>query len=132
MLLQSLLTSFRKIPRTNCHRTCDINTLSEKKITYQVDEETCDGEDISHYTRQTPSIHLPVISSTFSQLNEIGDGKGTVIFHMFTKIGDKNCKVNVDRESCINALFYKLIENDGLKTLPIPTRLSYNGSNLQP
>jgi len=54
-------------------------------------------------------MHLLVVNSAFSQLGETND-----IFHTFTKIGDKNCKVNVD---CASMRYSPLIEKDGLKTL---------------
>ena len=97
-----------------------------EEVIYQGDEEACDNsdddherEDISHNcTKQTTSIHLLVISTAFSQLEEKNDGKGTSIFHTFTKIWNQDCKVIVARESCINAVFSELIEKDGLKMLP--------------
>ena len=42
------------------------------------------------------------------------------MFHTFTRIGGKSCKVIVDSESCINALSSTLIAKFGLKVLPHP------------
>ena len=33
----------------------------------------------------------------------------------FSQLGDKNCRVIVDNESCTNAVFFEVFENDGLK-----------------
>ena len=77
-----------------------------------------EGEDIAFSCiRQTHSIHLPVISSAFSQQGEMNDGKETTIFHAFTKIRDKNRKESMDHGSCINPIYAKLIEKDGLNAL---------------
>jgi len=51
---------------------------------------------------QTHLTHLPIVSTTFSQLRV------------------KNCKVIVDNGSCTNAIFFKVFKNDGLKSLPHP------------
>ena len=88
-------------------------------VIYQVDKEACEVEDIEHScARYTPAIHLPNVSIAFSQLGEKNNEKGIVIVHTLTKLRDKNCKVNMNRSSCINAVFSELIEKDGLKTLP--------------
>jgi len=39
---------------------------------------------------------------------------------MFTKIGDKNCKVIVDSENYINAILSKSFKNPGLKVVLCP------------
>ena len=49
---------------------------------------------------QTRLTHLPIVSTPFSQL------------------GDKNCRVIVDNNSCTNVVFFEVFENDGLKSLP--------------
>ena len=54
----------------------------------------------------------------FSQDND--DWRRTVIFHTFIKIGDKNCKVIVDSESCVNTVSFKMIEKVGWKAEPRP------------
>ena len=49
---------------------------------------------------------------------------------MFTKIADKNFKVIVDSESCINALSSKVTERLELKAAPDPHpyKVSWNNS----
>ena len=82
-----------------------------------VDEEVCEGEDITHNCiKHTPLIHLPIVSTVFSQLGEKNYEKESAIFYTITEIRDKNYKVNLDNGSCINAAFSKLIE----KILPHP------------
>jgi len=77
------------------------------------------GKDIAHTCiRQTLLIHLLVVSSTFSQSKEKDDGKGIATFHTFTKIGDKNYKVIVDCESCVNTVSSEVFGTDGLKSIP--------------
>jgi len=50
----------------------------------------CEVEDIEHScTRYTLVIHLPDVSTAFSQLGEKKDEKGTVIVHTLTKIRDE-------------------------------------------
>ena len=49
---------------------------------------------------QTHLTHLPIVNTAFSQIR------------------DKNCKVIVDNESCNNAVFFEIFENDGLKLFP--------------
>jgi len=43
--------------------------------------------------------------------------KEITIFHAFTKIRDKNRKESMDHGSCINPIYAKLIEKDGLNAL---------------
>jgi len=84
----------------------------------QVDEEAYEGEDISHNCiRQTPSIHLPVVCDVFSQLKEKKDWRRNTIFHAFTKKGNQNCNMIVDRESCVNAVSSEMFRTDGLKSV---------------
>jgi len=101
---------FSENPSDKLPLMCDTQHTIEsnlEEVIYQVDKKACDnsddehkGKDISHNCiRQIPSIHLPVITTAFSQLEEKNDGKGIVIFHAFTKIENQNCKVIVDRES---------------------------------
>ena len=52
--------------------------------------------------------------------------------YMFTKIGNKNCKVIVDNESCINAVSSKLTEKVGLEDAPHlhPYKVSWINSTI--
>ena len=52
-----------------------------------------------------------------------------MIFHSFTKIGNQNCKVIVDCESCINIVFSELFGADGLKSVPLTHPFKVHGSN---
>ena len=71
----------------------------------QINKEAYEGEDIAHNCiRQTPSIHLPAVSTVFSQVGEKNTEKQIAILHTLTKIGNKNCKLNVDCGSCINGI----------------------------
>ena len=48
---------------------------------------------------QAPSGHLSVIRCVLSQPTEEDDWRKSATFHIFTKIGDKNCKVIVNSGS---------------------------------
>ena len=113
---------FLKNPLDKLSSKCDIQHAIEsdsEEVIYQVDTEACGGEDIAHTCiRQTLLIHLLVVSSTFSQSKEKDDGKGIATFHTFTKIGDKNYKVIVDCESCVNTVSSEVFGTDGLKSIP--------------
>ena len=80
-----------------------------------------EGEDVVvSCIRQVSSTHFSVIRYAFSQLEQNDDQRRTAIFQMFTKIRDKNCKVIVDGEKCINAVSSKVIDNVELKVVPYP------------
>ena len=92
------------------------NQVDEVADDFKDDHE---GEDVVfNCIRQTPSSNGLVVKSAFQQSEEKDDGKETVIFHTFTQIRDKNCKVIVDGGSCINAVSFKMIEKVGLKIVP--------------
>jgi len=76
---------------------------------------------------QTPSTHLPVVRCVSPQLVEKNDWRKSVTFHTFTKIVAKNCKLIVDRESCINAISLNLHENLSLEVVPHPTHSRCHG-----
>ena len=65
---------------------------------------------------KAPLTHLSVVKSAFSRPEEKDDWKRTAIFHMFTKIGGKNCIM--DNVSSIDAVSFKMITKDGLKAIP--------------
>ncbi|KAI0519616.1 hypothetical protein KFK09_007067 [Dendrobium nobile] len=44
----------------------------------------------------------------------------TSIFHTYTKIKDKNCKVIVDSGSCINVFSSSMVSQFGLSAVPHP------------
>ena len=73
------------------------------------------------------STHLSVAKCVPSQPAEKDDWRRTITFHMFTKIGDKSCKVIMNSESCINAISSRLCENLGLEIIPYPTHLTCHG-----
>ena len=76
----------------------------------------------------TPSNNISAVLCAFSQ--EKDDWRRSAIFHTFIKIGDKNWKVIIDSESCVNAISLKMIENIGweAKTHPHPYKVLWINS----
>ena len=66
------------------------------------------------------STILSVMKCTLTQLKVSDDWRRTNIFHTFTKIGERNCKVIVDGKCCINAVSLVIIRKVGLKAEPYP------------
>ncbi|XP_028550795.1 uncharacterized protein LOC110108656 [Dendrobium catenatum] len=85
----------------------------ETDLVHHVDEE----ED--SFTEDEP-VTLQVVRCALSQPKPSDDWRRTAIFHTFTKIGDKNCKVIVDSESCINAVSLAMISKLNIKATPHP------------
>ena len=94
-----------------------------------MDEELDDDFDDDH---EVKTLYTAALVVPLHKPKKKNDRKGTAIFHTFNKLGDKNCKVIVNSESCINAVSSEVIENDELKVLPHPTRIRYHGSIPQP
>ncbi|XP_020257552.1 uncharacterized protein LOC109834065 [Asparagus officinalis] len=81
------------------------------EFVYHVEEEDFDSSeefdenDISlSCIRSTPSSQLAVARCALSQPKDKDDWRRTNMFHTFTKIGVKSCKIIVDSGSCINAI----------------------------
>jgi len=55
-----------------------------------------------------------------SQTTKKDDWRRAATFHMFTKIGDKNYKVIVNSESCINAISSNVTKKFGLEVVSHP------------
>ena len=60
---------------------------------------------------------MSVVKYVSSPPAEKIDWRRTATFYIFTKIGDKSCKVILDSESCINAISSRLCENLGLEII---------------
>ena len=87
----------------------------------EIDEEPTSDAGLN-CINQTPSTHLFVVKCVSSTPAEKYDWRKSVIFHTFTKIRDKSCKVIVDIGSCINAIPSKSLKYLGLEVVPHPTR----------
>ena len=118
------MISSQKIPYTNYHRyvTTHAIELDSNRFIFQlgevdsdIDKEITDDNISLNFIRPTPSTHLSVVRCVPSQLAEKDGLKRSAIFHKFTKNGDKNCKMVVNSEICINAISSKVTENLGLK-----------------
>ncbi|XP_020250396.1 uncharacterized protein LOC109827789, partial [Asparagus officinalis] len=99
--------------------------LDSDEFIHQVDDDTDDFEDEADDTvlgclRQIETPTVSVVRCATSQSKVVDDWRRTSIFHTFTKIGDKNCKVIVDSGSCINAVSSAVIAKLGLKVVPHP------------
>jgi len=93
----------------------------------ETDEEpTSDDVDLNGIN-QTHSTHLSVVRCVLSQPTEKDDWRKGATFHAFIKIGDKNFKVIVDSENCINAISSRLYEHLGLEVVlhPYPFKVSW-------
>ena len=64
-----------------------------------VDEEITDDDIGFHCIRPTSSNYLLVVRCALSQPKEKNDWRWTTMFHTFTMIGGKSCKVIVDSRS---------------------------------
>jgi len=96
-----------------------------KKEDSDVDEKITSGDVGINCVRPASSTYMFVVRCVSSQPTQ-KDWRRTAIFHTFIKIGDKNCKVIVNRESCINAVSSKMIEKLRLH-VPHPTRTRCHG-----
>ncbi|XP_020258176.1 uncharacterized protein LOC109834550 [Asparagus officinalis] len=97
------------------------------EFVYHVEEEDFDSSeefdenDISiGCIRSTPSSQLAVVRCALTQPKDQDDWRRTNMFHTFTKIGGKSCKVIVDSGSCINAISSTELAKFGLKAVPHP------------
>ncbi|KAL0905783.1 hypothetical protein M5K25_024221 [Dendrobium thyrsiflorum] len=77
-------------------------------------------EDEEDFFCEENTVDLQVVRCALSQPKPSDDWRRTSIFHTFTKIGDKNCKVIVDSGSCINAVSSAMVATLHLKTTPHP------------
>ena len=118
------MISSQKIPYTNYHRyvTTHAIELDSNRFIFQsgevdsdIDKEITDDNIGLNFIRQTLSTHLSVVRCVPSQPAEKDGLKRSVTFHKFTKNGDKNCKMVVNSEICINAISSKVTENLRLK-----------------
>ena len=64
--------------------------------------------------------HLQITSVARCVFSKEKDNWRRTIFHTFIKIGDKNWKVIVDSENCVNAVSPKMIDKVGWKAEPHP------------
>ena len=93
-----------------------------------------DEEDFDENTEETmlnclrlrEYTRLSVVRCTLAQPKVSDDWRRTNIFHTFTKIGERSCKVIVDSGSYINVVYSVIINKVGLKAEPHPH--SYNVS----
>ena len=87
-----------------------------------------DEEDFDENTEETTLNclrlreypRLSVVRCTLAQPKVSDDWRRTNIFHTFTKIRERNCKVIVDSGSCINAVSFMILRKVGLKAEPHP------------
>jgi len=70
--------------------------------------------------RLRESIRLSIVRCSLAQPKVSDDWRHTNIFHTFTKIGERSCKVIVDSESCINIVSSLIINKVGLEAEPHP------------
>ncbi|XP_028551249.1 uncharacterized protein LOC114579787 [Dendrobium catenatum] len=121
--------------RTKCYRCHGYGHIaSQCSSPYKVtiieevddDEEEPDTDLIHHvdeeeefFTEDEP-VTLQVVRCALSQPKPSDDRRRTSIFHTFTRIGDKNCKVIIDSGSCINAVSSAMISKLNIKSTPHP------------
>ncbi|XP_072987259.1 uncharacterized protein [Typha latifolia] len=102
---------------------------------HHVDGEEGDFEDEEEENtlgclRHIASTRLHVVRCALSQPKVNDDWRSNSIFHTFTKIGGKNCKVIVDSGSCINAVSSTIISKLNLRAVshPNPYKVSWINS----
>ncbi|XP_072962671.1 uncharacterized protein [Typha angustifolia] len=92
---------------------------------HHVDGEEGDFEDEEEENtlgclRHIDSTRLHVVRCAFSQPKVNDDWRRSSIFHTFTKIGGKNCKVIMDSGSCINVVSSTIISKLNLRAVSHP------------
>ena len=99
----------------------EVQDESQRKIMF-IKYEGSDSEDDTGHEEFLDSIRLvAVVRCILGQPKDTVNWRRTTIFHTWINIGDKNCKIIIDSESCINALSSSLIPKIGLKTVPHPS-----------
>ena len=86
-----------------------------------IGNEGSDFDDDTGHEEFLNSIRRVIVRCTLAQPEDTNDWRRTTIFHTWTKIGDKNCKIIVDSESCVNVVSSSLVSKIGLKMVPHPS-----------
>ncbi|GFY97444.1 hypothetical protein Acr_11g0017500 [Actinidia rufa] len=74
-------------------------------------DEDCEGGDVT----------FGVVRCALTQAKEDNDWRRNAIFYTYIKCGEKDCKVNIDSGSCINAVSSSTVSRLGLKAVSHPT-----------
>ncbi|GFS36117.1 hypothetical protein Acr_00g0044170 [Actinidia rufa] len=74
-------------------------------------DEDCEGGEVT----------LGVVRCALTQAKEDNDWRRNAIFYTYIKCGEKDCKVNIDSGSCINAVSSSTVSRLGLKLVPHPS-----------
>ena len=61
-----------------------------------------------------------VMKCALAQPKESDDWRRSIIFQALTRISDKNCRVIIDSESCVNTVVSSMVTKVGLKVVPHP------------
>ncbi|XP_020679784.1 uncharacterized protein LOC110097627 [Dendrobium catenatum] len=77
-------------------------------------------EDEEDFFEEDTPADLMVVRCALSHPKPNDDWRRTSIFHTFTKIGDKSCKVIIDSGSCINVVSSAMISKLNIKATPHP------------
>ena len=92
-----------------------------------IENEDSDSKGDTGYEFLNSIRRVAIVRCTLAQPKDTDDWRRTTIFHTWTKIGDKNCKIIVDSESCINAVSSNLISKIVLKRVPHPAHTKLPG-----
>ena len=61
-----------------------------------------------------------VVRCALAEQKDTNDWRRSALFQTYTNCGNKTCKVIIDSESCINAMFFNVVSCLGLKLTPHP------------
>ncbi|KAI0507857.1 hypothetical protein KFK09_013985 [Dendrobium nobile] len=104
-----------------------VHQVEEEGEYFEEDDDTT----VLSCLRQSDTSPICVVRCALSQPTPTDDWRRTTIFHTYTKIKDKNCKVIVDSGSCINAVSSSMVSQLGLSAVPHPNpyKVSWVNSN---
>ena len=73
-----------------------------------------------------PTELMRVIRCILAQTKELKDWRRINVLQTFVKLGERVCKIIIDNENCVNAIFTSAIKNFGLTIIlhPNPYKVS--------
>ncbi|KAL0918248.1 hypothetical protein M5K25_010246 [Dendrobium thyrsiflorum] len=93
-----------------------VHQIEDEGDFFEEDDDTA----VLHCLQKLDTSPICVVRCALSHPTPTDDWRRTAIFHTYTKIKDKNCKVIVDSGSCINAVSSSMVSKLGLSPVPHP------------
>jgi len=120
ILLAGIVCDLNSISKLELHLCVNSHLVSKFKFTTTMDSTLSDNLRINHKQNivEFETLRLGVVRYALTQPEETKDWKMHVIFHTYIKCKDKGCKIIIDNESCINAIFSNIIAHLDLNKFP--------------